>query len=61
MGESIPAPARSNPYVKVKVLRDCDDGFLLSYGFMAINERKPESLSCFLRAALMVFFVIPFF
>ena len=33
--------------MEVKVLRDCDDGFLLSYGFMAINERRPESLSSF--------------
>ena len=30
-----------------KGLRDCDDGFLLSYDFMAISERKPESLSSF--------------
>ena len=33
--------------MEVKVLRGCDDVFLLSYGFMAINERKPKSLSNF--------------
>ena len=61
MGESVSARARSNPYVEVKVLRDCDDGFLLSYCFMAIRERKPESFSSFLKVAVMVFFVIQFF
>ena len=29
--------------MEVKVLMDCDDGVLLSYDFMAISERKPES------------------
>ena len=33
--------------MEVKALRDCDDGVLLSYGFMAISGRKPESFSIF--------------